>query len=131
MRIKKFNIHIGSQLFKSLGEEPRIRILNLLLEFKEISISDLEHILDYSQTKTSRHISYLKNHKILNSKKVEQWTFYYINTEIEDFVKATFQFMKNDIQLLKDIEIFRIMNSNRVLAKNKLELKKYRTNSIS
>ena len=45
---------------------------------KELSISDLEHILDFTQTKTSRHLIYLKNAGLVGSRRVDQWTFYYI-----------------------------------------------------
>ena len=109
MRLKSFNIQIGSQLFKSLGDESRIRILNLLLEYKELSITDLEQILDFSQTKTSRHLIYLKNSGILKSHKKDQWSFYTINPEVIEQITTSMSFMSIDPQLIKDIEIYKIM----------------------
>ena len=61
MRLKKFNIEYGRTIFKSFSDVSRIRILNILANRKDASISDLEMILDFTQTKTSRHIYYLKN----------------------------------------------------------------------
>ena len=59
MRLKKFNIEYGKTIFKSFSDVSRIRILNILSNRKEASISDLEMILNFTQTKTSRHIYYL------------------------------------------------------------------------
>ena len=61
MRLKKFNIDYGKTIFKSFSDISRIRILNILANKEEASISDLEMILNFTQTKTSRHIYYLKN----------------------------------------------------------------------
>ena len=130
MRLKNFNLQVGSQLFKSLGDESRVRILNLLHHNNEMCISDLEHLLDYTQTKTSRHISFLKNAGVLSSRKVDQWTFYTIKMEVRDLIEVVFSFMEKDSQLQKDLEDYKIMYSNRALSINKIEGRKYRRNEI-
>ncbi|MDX1904672.1 MAG: metalloregulator ArsR/SmtB family transcription factor, partial [Thermonemataceae bacterium] len=61
MRVKHFNLTVGSQIFKAFSDESRIRIMYLLFKNKEMCISDLELILDFTQTKISRHLIYLKN----------------------------------------------------------------------
>ena len=43
-----------------------IRILNILFRRKEATITDLEIILNFTQTKTSRHVNYLKSSGLLN-----------------------------------------------------------------
>ena len=73
MRLTKFNLSLGTQIMKALGDEARLRILNLLLKKGPMTISDLEHILEFTQTKTSRHITYLKNSGMLTSEKLDQW----------------------------------------------------------
>ena len=73
MRIKNFSLTYGSQIFKSFADEARVRIIHLLYKNDELSISDLERILDFTQTKTSRHISYLRNASLVNAKKKDQW----------------------------------------------------------
>lgn len=122
MRLKNFNISLGSQIFKACSEEPRLRILNLIIHNKEMCISDLELILMYTQTKTSRHISYLKNAGILKTRKVDQWTMYSIKDETLDIVQMIFGFMEKDLTLKGDIEVFNTMSSNRELAINNLRL---------
>ena len=121
MRLKNFSLNYGTQIFKSMSEEARVRILHLLYRNGEMTISDLEHILDYTQTKTSRHITYLKNANIINARKVDQWVFYTIREEVEDVLTQLFSFLNKDAALLKDQEVYEILESNRELAKNRVQ----------
>lgn len=123
MRLKNFNIQFGSQIFKALADEARIRILHLIYQNKEMCISDLEHILDFTQTKTSRHITYLKNAGLITPRKVDQWIFYSLKEETEDFINQIFTYLDKDPVLIKDMEIYKILHSNRELAENKIKLR--------
>lgn len=114
------------RIFKALSEEPRVRILHLLMQNKELSISDLEHILDFTQTKTSRHLIYLKNAGLVGSRRVDQWTFYYILDEAIEIIQQVFKFIQKDINLIKDQEVYQILFSNRELAINKIQNNPYR-----
>ncbi len=121
MKLKHFSLQIGTQIFKAFSDDARIRIMSLLYNHKRLCISDLEHILNYTQTKTSRHITYLKNAGLLNSYKVNQWVFYEIKEEVIGLIERIFEFINKDAQLKKDDEIYRILYSNRELSINKLE----------
>nr|MBI1228809.1 metalloregulator ArsR/SmtB family transcription factor [Cytophagales bacterium] len=125
MRLKNISLSYGMRVFKALSEEPRVRILHLLIQNKELCISDLEHILDFTQTKTSRHLSYLKNAGLVGSKKIDQWTFYYLLEENSEIIQQIFKFIQKDNRLIKDQEIFDILFSNRELAQNKIQENKY------
>ena len=122
MRLKKFNIEYGKTIFKSFSDVSRIRILNILANRKEASISDLEIILNFTQTKTSRHIYYLKNSGLLNSENKDQFIFYSLREEALDIIDQIFEFLDKDEQLKKDLEAYDIMYSNRELARNKIEI---------
>ncbi len=122
MRLKHFNLQIGSQLMKALGDEARLRILNLLLHYGPLTISDLEFILDFTQTKTSRHIAYLKNSGMLTLGKVEKWALYSIKEEVEDIVSQFLAFIDKDPQLKADREVYQTLYSNRELTINKITL---------
>lgn len=121
MRLKNFSLPFGGQIFKALSDEARIRIMHLLYRNKELTISDLEHILDFTQTKTSRHITYLKNSNIVNARKVDQWVFYSIREEVEDIISQIFTFLNKDSVLQKDQETFEILKSNRELAESRVQ----------
>jgi ArsR family transcriptional regulator len=93
---------------------------------KELSISDLELILDFTQTKTSRHLIYLKNAGLLGSRRVDQWMFYYLLEESLEIIPQIFKFIQKDPKLIKDQETLEILKSNRELASNKIENNQYR-----
>tara|TARA_B100001939_G_C16742922_1_gene530544 strand:- start:87 stop:467 length:381 start_codon:yes stop_codon:yes gene_type:complete len=124
MRLKNFNVDYGSKVFRSFSDISRIRIMNILYNRKESCIADLELILNFTQTKTSRHVNYLKNANLLNMKYVNQFIFYSIREEALDLIDQIFKLLEKDKQLEKDLEIYDIMNSNRELSKNKLKILK-------
>lgn len=127
MRLKNFSLIYGTQIFRSFADESRVRIIHLLFKNEELAVSDLEAILDYTQTKTSRHISYLKNSGLVNATKKDQWVFYSIKDEVYDMVAQIFEFLNKDLQLQNDQVIYNTMYSNRELAVNKLAAKGYRS----
>ena len=125
MRLKHFNVPFGEQVFKSLGDESRIRILSLIVRNKEMCISDLEQILDFTQTKTSRHLIYLKNAGLVSFRRVDNWSFYYLKDESTDFINLIFNYLERDPQLVKDQETYKVLYSNRELAVNKLHNRRW------
>lgn len=116
MKLKNLSLTYSTRIFKALSEEPRVRILNLLQNHGEMCISDIEQILDYTQTKTSRHMAYLKNAGIVGYRKSDQWVFYYIQDEVQGLLGQIWKFIEKDYILRKDIDIFEVMYSNRELA---------------
>lgn len=125
MRLTRFNLSIGTQLMKALGDEARLRILNLLINKGPMTISDLEHILDFSQTKTSRHITYLKNSGMLTPSKLDQWVVYVIKDEVYDVINQFIDFVEKDNQLEHDISTYETLLNNRELAQNKIPAYKW------
>ena len=125
VRLKHFNLDPGAQIFLACSDVSRLRILNLIFTNGEMCITDLERILDFTQTKTSRHLIYLKNSGILTFRKHNQWIFYSIKDEVFDIVKQILQFVGRDPILQKDQSVFTTMLRNRELALNKLNLKSY------
>lgn len=127
MRLKHFNLALGEQVFKALGDESRIRILNLIHKNKEMCISDIEQVLDFTQTKTSRHLTYLKNAGLVGFRKHDQWVYYFLKEEYTDFLNQIFGYLEKDPALVKDQEIYGILYSNRELAVCKLHGRKWLT----
>ncbi len=120
MRLTRFNLSIGTQLMKALGDEARLRILNLLINKEPMTISDLEHILDFTQTKTSRHITYLKNSGMLSFHKLDQWVIYMIKDEVYEVISRFIDFVEKDTTLKNDLEVYETLHTNRELAQNKI-----------
>lgn len=125
MRLKHFSLSFGEQLLKALADESRIRILSLILRNKEMCTSDLEQVLDFTQTKTSRHLAYLRNAGLVSSRKLDQWVYYAVKDEAADFVTQIFNYMERDALLQRDQEVYQILYSNRELAANKLQTRRW------
>ena len=121
MKLKYFNLPFGVQIFKALSDESRVRILHLLHQNQEMCISDLELVLEFTQTKTSRHLIYLKNAGLTQARKVDQWVFYYLKEEVTDMVQQLLKYVEKDALLQKDQEAYAILFSNRELAANRLQ----------
>jgi len=121
MRVKNFHISVGAQVYKSCSDEARLRILNLIIHHGEMCISDIELVLGFTQTKTSRHITYLKNSGILATRKSDRWVLYFIKDEMKDFIDILHGFVLKDNTLQSDINAFNTMFSNRELAINIIE----------
>ena len=126
MRLKNFSLSYGTQIFKAFSDESRVRMLHLLHNAGELSISDLEVILDFTQTKTSRHITYLRNSGLLSSKKQDQWVLYFIKDEVSGLVSQIFDFLAKDDRLEKDLSVHQILYANRELSSHKIATKNYR-----
>lgn len=125
MRLKHFNLQLGTQILKSFSDESRIRIMHLLYKNKEMCISDIEMVLDFTQTKTSRHLIYLKNAGLVTFRRVDQWTYYSIKEEVADFVEYLYSYLDKDNQLEKDLEAYKTLYNNGQLAVCKLHNKKW------
>ncbi|MFP4698515.1 MAG: ArsR/SmtB family transcription factor [Eubacteriales bacterium] len=82
------------KLFKALGDENRLRILNLLMN-NELCVCEIEVILEMTQSNVSRHLSKLKSVGLIDSLKKAQWVHY----------KASQEFVNEDL-------LFEYLNKN-------------------
>lgn len=94
---------------KALSDETRLRIINLLYE-KELCVCDIMETLQITQTKASRHLSYLKNAGLVTDRKHAQWVYYsiinddnnkFLDSLITDNLRNLDQF-KSDLLSLQD-----------------------------
>ncbi|MBC8082725.1 MAG: helix-turn-helix transcriptional regulator [Hymenobacter sp.] len=125
MRLKHFSVAFGQQLFKAFGDESRVRILHLLWRNQEMCISDLEQVLDFTQTKTSRQLLYLKNAGLVNFRRLDNWMFYFIEGEGTELVQQLLGYLERDAQLVRDQQIYQTLWSNRELAAYKLQNRRW------
>ena len=65
-------------VFKPLSDQARLRILNLLFRTGELCVCDIEATTGFTQTKVSRHLSYLKNAGLLDCRQQGLWILYKI-----------------------------------------------------
>jgi DNA-binding transcriptional ArsR family regulator len=70
------------KILKALSDETGLRIVNLLYE-KELCVCHIMEVLQISQTKTSRHLGYLKSAGIVIDRKQAQWVFYALAPDLK------------------------------------------------
>lgn len=69
------------QLIKALGDDTRIRILNLLRR-GELCVCEIEYILGLTQSNASRHLTKLSLAGLIKSEKKAQWVYYGLNEKV-------------------------------------------------
>ncbi len=65
----------SAELFKALGDETRLRILNLLAQ-GELCVCDIMAVLEIGQSKASRHLAYLRNVGLVTDRRSGIWMYY-------------------------------------------------------
>lgn len=126
MRLKNFSLPFGLQLHKALGDESRVRILHLLWRNQEMVVADLEQVLDFTQTKTSRQLAYLKNAGLVSVRRLDNWMYYALKDEPLDVLHQLLGHLEKDPQLLHDQQTYQTLWSNRELAAYKLQNRHWR-----
>jgi len=73
------------EILKALGDGTRLRILHLLHK-ETLCVCDLETVLNLSQSNASRHLTKLKNVKLIAGEKQAQWVYYRVDkTSLERY----------------------------------------------
>ena len=81
-----------------VGNSTRLKIILLINELKELCVNDISKFLDISVSAVSQHLSKLKAHGLVKSRKRSQTVFYslsdhsFLNTLVEKFLE---RFKKN------------------------------------
>lgn len=65
----------SAELFRALADETRLRILNLLAQ-GELCVCDIMGVLEIGQSKTSRHLAYLRNAGLVDDRRNGAWMYY-------------------------------------------------------
>ncbi|MDP3387113.1 MAG: metalloregulator ArsR/SmtB family transcription factor [Eubacteriales bacterium] len=94
------------EIFKALGDENRLRILNILMHH-ELCVCELEVVLDLSQSNASRHLGKLRQTSIISASKDAQWIHYKVSDRflkdhknLAEYLKLMFsegEIYKNDL----------------------------------
>jgi ArsR family transcriptional regulator len=87
------------QCYRALSEEVRLRIM-MLLTRGELCVCDIMEILDEPQSKISRHLSYLKNSRLIIAKRVGAWMHYSLKDQEDETLHAQLDFMRERLSSL-------------------------------
>lgn len=106
------------QIMKALGDETRLRILNLLSK-SELCVCEIEQLLEINQSNASRHLNKLTTTGIIKYEKRALYVYYKMNNDILD----EFSFLRDFIS----VELNKIEKCKVDLVK----LEKYRRSGLS
>lgn len=81
-------MHPTVELFKSLADETRLRLLVLLQSGGEYCVCDLMQALDMPQSTVSRHLAYLKRNGWLQDRRGGVWMYYSLKKDLDAFLQA-------------------------------------------
>jgi ArsR family transcriptional regulator len=103
--------YIGSMkemttLFKSLEDETRLRIMNLLLGGSELCVCHMIEVLQLPQSTVSRHLAILKSAGLLKDRRAGVWIHYSIKPDLSPthqiFIEALHTVLENNDMARKD-----------------------------
>jgi ArsR family transcriptional regulator len=99
-----------TEIFKALGEDKRLRMINLLLKSKfPLCVCEIMDCLKENQTNISKHLKILKYAGLVEEKREGKFIMYSIVKKEEKFLNLLFsaiksipeEFFKEDIKCLK------------------------------
>jgi len=76
------------EIFKSLADETRLRLLLLLQSSGELCVCDLMNALDMKQSTVSRHLAYLKKNGWLQDRRGGVWMYYSLNGQLSPLLQS-------------------------------------------
>jgi ArsR family transcriptional regulator, arsenate/arsenite/antimonite-responsive transcriptional repressor len=95
------------QYFKALGDNNRLRIINLLLH-GELCVCDIQYVLENSQPNVSRHLAYLKNSGLVLDRRDGYRIYYRLTDSRQATRRSLFDFLRSifgdEEQLQRDTE---------------------------
>ena len=87
------------QMLKALGDETRIRIVNILRD-GPLCVCEIEATLRLTQSNVSRHLTVLKRCGIVESRKDALWTYYRISPAFQQEHKELWLYLLNGLKKL-------------------------------
>lgn len=111
------------ELLKLLADSTRVRLLSLLKQ-EELSVAELQEILDMGQSRISSHLGLLRQGELVQDRREGKKTFYALNRNFEEngiaLVQAACAAVENTDQTSCDN-----LNLKRILEKRKQKAEEY------
>lgn len=114
------------QIYECLCDETRLRILNLL-SVTPLCVSHFQKVLQMTQVKMSKHLTYMRERGMVESTRCENRTLYSLSkeasTELESNMKCLQDCSKEYPVFKKDLEKLEEILSEVKAVKEKIRLK--------
>lgn len=92
-----------AQFFKALSEEPRLRIIALLLD-GELCVCNLMAVLQLPQSTISRHLAYLRKTGWVEGRRLGVWMYYRLAETPTPFARELVELMGRRLPELPEIQ---------------------------
>lgn len=79
------------EILSILSDKSRFHIVQLLLDYEKLNVSELMALTKLKQANTSRHLKILYDKKIIAKQQRNHYIYYYLR---KDFLKANIQLVK-------------------------------------
>ncbi|MGH7492737.1 MAG: ArsR/SmtB family transcription factor [bacterium] len=87
------------ELFKALGDETRLRLVNLFLRTDDdICVCEMVDALALPQYQISKHLAILKNAGLLQAKRRGTWVYYRLDHEESSFLRDFFKVLSRHLE---------------------------------
>ncbi|MEM1221411.1 MAG: metalloregulator ArsR/SmtB family transcription factor [Verrucomicrobiota bacterium] len=110
------------EILKLLADSTRVRILSLLKK-EELSVAELQEILDMGQSRISSHLALLRQGELVQDRREGKKTFYALHgadPEMSALMEAAYKAVENTEQITQDSA-----NLRRILEKRKRHAEEY------
>jgi len=85
------------QIYKCLCDQTRLRILHLLT-YGELCVCHFQAILDLDQVPISKHLAYLREHRMVESRRHAQWVIYRLPRKCSDELNLQLRCLQDCVQ---------------------------------
>lgn len=92
----KPNLGEFERLFLALGDKTRLKLLTLMAD-EAVSVGFLVDGLGESQPKVSRHLAYLRNSGVVNTKRDGKWIYYGLNRSDDPDIAKVVDYVINTL----------------------------------
>lgn len=111
------------EILKLLADSTRMRIL-ALLEREELSVAELQEVLDMGQSRISSHLGLLRQGELVHDRREGKKTYYALHSDVNETVvrllKAALSAVEDTDQIATDFE-----NLKRILEKRRQKSEQY------
>lgn len=108
---------------KLLADSTRVRILALLMD-EELSVAELQEVLDMGQSRISSHLSLLRQGELVKDRREGKKTFYALNGAANASARALLKAAYESVEKTDELAIDRA-NLKRILEKRKQKSEQY------
>jgi len=105
-----------TDVFKALSDPNRLRILKML-GIRPLCVCEMTSILKLAPSTVSKHLSILKNARLVFDQKEDKWVNYHLNwatqqPAVRQLIPLLEEWLKDDAVIKRDAEQARVVDRN-------------------